>query len=56
MSAPCRRRNIEAQAPLLHIDALGWERFFYACFACALPGMLLLFKVAPWSGQSTCER
>ncbi len=31
-----------------HIDALGWERFFYLCFAAALPGMLLLFKVAPW--------
>ena len=34
---------------LLHIDALGWERFFYVCFAAALPGMLLLFKVAPWN-------
>ena len=33
---------------LLHIDALGWERFFHLCFAAALPGMLLLFKVAPW--------
>lgn len=36
-------------ATLLHIDALGWERFFYVCFAAALPGMLLLFKVAPWN-------
>ena len=34
---------------LLHIDALGWERFFYVCFAAALPGMLLLFKVARWN-------
>jgi PAT family beta-lactamase induction signal transducer AmpG len=34
---------------LFHIDALGWERFFHLCFAAALPGMLLLFKVAPWS-------
>lgn len=34
---------------LLHIDALGWERFFYVCFAAALPGMLLLIKVAPWN-------
>ena len=33
---------------LFHIDALGWERFFHICFAAALPGMLLLFKVAPW--------
>jgi len=36
---------------LLHIDALGWQRFFYFCFAAALPGMLLLFKVAPWNGD-----
>ena len=34
---------------LLHIDALGWEKFFWLCFAAALPGMLLLFKVAPWN-------
>lgn len=33
---------------MFHIDALGWERFFHLCFAAALPGMLLLFKVAPW--------
>jgi len=33
-----------------HIEGLGWERFFWLCFAAALPGMLLLFKVAPWNG------
>jgi PAT family beta-lactamase induction signal transducer AmpG len=38
---------------LLHVDALGWERFFWLCFAAALPGMLLLFKVAPWNGGQT---
>lgn len=37
---------------LFHIDALGWERFFWICFAAALPGMLLLFRVAPWNGNS----
>lgn len=37
---------------LFHIDALGWERFFHLCFAAALPGMLLLFKVAPWRDSS----
>jgi len=36
---------------LLRIDPLGWQRFFYFCFAAALPGMLLLFKVAPWNGD-----
>jgi len=29
---------------------LGWVHFFWLCFALALPGMLLLFKVAPWKG------
>ena len=34
---------------LFHFDALGWERFFWLCFAAALPGMLLLVKIAPWN-------
>lgn len=38
--------------PLFHIDALGWERFFWVCFVAAVPGMLLLFRVAPWNGNS----
>jgi PAT family beta-lactamase induction signal transducer AmpG len=38
--------------PLLHIEALGWERFFWMCFFATLPGMLLLFKVAPWNGSA----
>jgi len=29
----------------------GWVHFFWLCFALAWPGMLLLFKVAPWKGQ-----
>ena len=27
---------------------LGWKMFFIFCFGMAIPGMLLLFKVAPW--------
>lgn len=34
--------------PVLHIEALGWERFFWFCFIAAIPGMLLLPFVAPW--------
>jgi len=30
-------------------DGLGWTRFFLLCAACAIPGMLLLFWVAPYS-------
>ncbi|MCL2162193.1 MAG: hypothetical protein FWH56_09985, partial [Betaproteobacteria bacterium] len=28
----------------------GWFNFFWFCFFLAIPGMLLLLKVAPWSG------
>ncbi len=33
------------------VSWLGWEMFFLLCFALAIPGMLLLFKVAPWHGR-----
>lgn len=33
------------------VEAVGWETFFYICTALALPGMLLLAKVAPWQGS-----
>ncbi|HQN64766.1 MAG TPA: AmpG family muropeptide MFS transporter [Methylophilus sp.] len=32
------------------VEAMGWEQFFYVCTLLAIPGMLLLFKVAPWNG------
>jgi PAT family beta-lactamase induction signal transducer AmpG len=34
------------------VDWFGWKVFFLFCFAIALPGMLLLFKVAPWHAQN----
>lgn len=30
------------------VESLGWVNFFYVCTLLAVPGMLLLFKVAPW--------
>lgn len=33
------------------IEATGYFNFFLICFALAIPGMLLLFAVAPWSGR-----
>jgi PAT family beta-lactamase induction signal transducer AmpG len=30
------------------VDSMGWTNFFIFCFVIAIPGMLLLFKVAPW--------
>jgi PAT family beta-lactamase induction signal transducer AmpG len=35
---------------------MGWEGFFIFCTLLAIPGMLLLFKMAPWSkGLETAE-
>ncbi|HZW24624.1 MAG TPA: AmpG family muropeptide MFS transporter [Gallionella sp.] len=31
------------------VEALGWPGFFLLCAALAIPGMLLLLKVAPWN-------
>ena len=33
------------------VEMLGWTTFFLGCFAIAVPGMVLLFKVAPWNGE-----
>jgi PAT family beta-lactamase induction signal transducer AmpG len=35
----------------IFVDALGWTLFFLLCVLLAVPGMLLLFKVAPWSQE-----
>ena len=34
---------------------LGWSGFYYVCAIIAVPGMLLLLKVAPWRGGSDLE-
>ena len=31
------------------VEQVGWTAFFMFCTALAIPGMLLLFKVAPWN-------
>ncbi|MBI4984606.1 MAG: AmpG family muropeptide MFS transporter [Rhodocyclales bacterium] len=41
------RTFINATAGWL-VAAMGWAPFFLLCFVLALPGMLLLFRVAPW--------
>ena len=35
------------------VDQMGWFAFFLLCAALAVPGMLLLIKVAPWRGDDT---
>lgn len=31
------------------IEAVGYTNFFLICFVCALPGMFMLLKIAPWN-------
>ncbi|MDO6559712.1 AmpG family muropeptide MFS transporter [Paraglaciecola chathamensis] len=31
------------------IEAVGYTQFFLICFVCAIPGMLMLLKIAPWN-------
>lgn len=42
------RTFVNASAGWL-VESLGWLNFFWLCLLLAIPGMLLLFKVAPWS-------
>jgi PAT family beta-lactamase induction signal transducer AmpG len=34
------------------VEWFGWMTFFLFCFVIAIPGMLLLLKVAPWNDQA----
>ena len=34
------------------IEKMGYVNFFWLCFLLAFPGMLLLFKVAPWNQRT----
>jgi PAT family beta-lactamase induction signal transducer AmpG len=33
------------------IESVGYTQFFIICFVCALPGMLMLLKIAPWTSK-----
>ena len=37
------------------VESLGWFKFFILCFLLAIPGMLLLLKVAPWNNIKEIE-
>jgi len=34
------------------VEQIGWTNFYFLCTALAIPGMLMLFKVAPWREPS----
>lgn len=33
------------------VEHVGWTSFYFLCTALAIPGMLLLFRVAPWNAD-----
>ena len=35
------------------VEAVGWTQFFVICAIVAIPGMLLLLKVAPWTERAS---
>jgi PAT family beta-lactamase induction signal transducer AmpG len=37
------------------VEAVGWTLFFVICVLAAIPGMLLLLKVAPWTEKKKLE-
>ncbi|MDP3609692.1 MAG: AmpG family muropeptide MFS transporter [Methylophilus sp.] len=37
------------------VEHLGWFNFYIACFLLAIPGMLLLYKIAPWNSLKENE-
>jgi len=38
------------------VESIGWTAFFLLCAVLAVPGMLLLFKVAPWDQAAPDNR
>ena len=42
-------RTLASATTGLIVEQVGWTNFFLLCTALAIPGMLLLFKVAPWN-------
>ena len=45
------RTTISASSGYI-VELMGWEHFFYLCTALAVPGMILLLKIAPWDNDS----
>ncbi len=41
-------RTVISAATGWMVEQFGWYAFFWLCFVLALPGMLLLAKIAPW--------
>lgn len=45
------RTFVNASAGWL-VEGMGWVPFYFLCFGLAIPGMLLLLRVAPWNSDN----
>ncbi|TCW81248.1 AmpG family muropeptide MFS transporter [Burkholderia sp. SRS-46] len=45
-------RTLASAASGFIVAKIGWFDYFLVCAALGIPGMLLLFKVAPWNGDA----
>ena len=45
-------RTLASAASGFIVAQIGWFDYFLVCAALGIPGMLLLFKVAPWGGDA----
>lgn len=48
-------RSVASAATGYLVEAVGYGSFFLICAGLGIPGMLLLFKVAPWSAEPAAE-
>lgn len=37
------------------VEQIGWTNFYFFCTVLAIPGMLMLIKVAPWNSSDTTD-
>ena len=44
-------RTLASAVTGIIVEQVGWTNFFYLCTLLAIPGMLLLTKVAPWNEE-----
>ena len=49
-------RTLSSAVSGLVVEQVGWMQFYLICTALAVPGMLLLLKVAPWNGEHHLKR
>ena len=48
-------RTVATSVTGLIVDHIGWTDFFYLCALMALPGMVLLYWVAPWNADENAD-